>query len=276
MGVDVRRTAYDADDEVEVFEDDVRDWFRYDEERYDLVVHLAGVIGGRAKIEGDPLALAVNLELDTAFFRWVARTRQPHVVYMSSSAVYPAHMQDGAPLRMSEDLVDVNDRWFGRPDEMYGWAKLSGEYLAQRVRHHDVIVTVMRPFSGYAEDQDLDYPFPSFVDRARRRADPFEVWGDGEQVRDFIHVDDVVGATMAAVRAGYNGPLNVASGRPTSFNDLQRLVCAVADYDPEVRHLLAAPRGVRYRVGSPDRMLQVYTPTVSLERGIERALHPSK
>jgi nucleoside-diphosphate-sugar epimerase len=280
VGVDVRPTSYDDDDEVEAFEDDVRDWFRYDEERYDLVVHLAGVVGGRAKIEGDPLALAVNLEIDTAMFRWAARTKQPHVVYMSSSAAYPRLLQEGDrryPVLHESELDVVNASYLGRPDEVYGWAKLNGEYLAQRVREvAGTVVTVMRPFSGYGADQDLDYPFPSFIKRARDREDPFIIWGDGEQVRDFVHVDDVVGATLAAVEAGYNGPMNVASGRPTSFNDLQKLVCQAAGYDPEVEHITTAPRGVEHRVGSPDLMERYYRLTVSLEQGIERALDPPR
>jgi nucleoside-diphosphate-sugar epimerase len=268
-GIDLRSSPFTT------YRTDVRKWFADpDNVTYDLVIHLAGVVGGRAKIEGDPLALAVNLELDTAMFRWAVRTKQKHVVYMSSSAVYPTYLQ--GPLSdvvLRENDVNVEDSTLGMPDQVYGWAKLNGEVLAQRAREHGVVVTVMRPFSGYGGDQDLDYPFPSFIRRAFLRHDPFEVWGDGRQVRDFVHVDDVVGATLAAVDARHDGPLNVCSGIPTSFNDLQRYVCAVAGYHPKVQHLFDAPRGVGYRVGDPGRMLQVYgSLRITLENGIRRAL----
>lgn len=272
VGVDVRPGFHT--DQVR----DCRDFFAYDRSRWDLIVHLAGIVGGRARIEGDPLALAVNLELDAALFRWVAETRQPHVVYMSSSAVYPTSMQAaGQHYRLIERVVDPRHDAFSRPDELYGWAKLSGEVLAQRVRERDTIVTVMRPFSGYGSDQDLDYPFPSFIRRALDLDDPFTVWGDGTQARDFVHVDDVVGATLAAVDAKWNDALNVCSGVATSFNELQRLVCREAGYEPRVEHVTDAPRGVAYRVGAPGKMLEVYgRPRVSLIEGIRRALEEMK
>jgi len=76
-------------------------------------------------------------------------------------------------------------------------AKLSGEYLAGfAAKEYGLDVIVYRPFSGYGEDQDLTYPFPSIVRRAVRRESPFVVWGSGKQLRDFIHIDDVVEAVF--------------------------------------------------------------------------------
>jgi nucleoside-diphosphate-sugar epimerase len=246
---------------------------------YDLVVHAAAVVGGRAKIDGDPLALAVNLELDAAMFRWAARARPGRVLYLSSSAVYPVFLQETVgqlPMMatLSEDLVDPAGDMFP-PDQVYGWSKLVGERLAVSLREAGVPVTVVRPFSGYGGDQALDYPFPSFIDRARRQADPFDIWGPGTQVRDFIHVSDVIGGALAAADAGVDGPLNLCTGIPTSFNELATMVIAAGGfaegYRPQVRHL-DCPVGVDWRVGDPDRMLEVYQPKVGLVDGIAMAL----
>jgi nucleoside-diphosphate-sugar epimerase len=243
---------------------------------FDLVVHAAAVIGGRAKIDGDPLATAVDLELDAAMFRWAACARPGRVVYLSSSAVYPVHLQEGNRADNPDGgrLLEVDNVTLtgGQPDQTYGWSKLVGEHLAGQLRRSGVFTTVVRPFSGYGADQDEDYPFRAFIERARRRADPFIVWGDGDQVRDLIHVDDVVGATLAAVEAGEDGPLNVCTGEETSLNDLAALVCDVAGYRPEVLHLLDSPTGVRHRVGDPTRMLKLYAPKHDLEADIREAL----
>jgi nucleoside-diphosphate-sugar epimerase len=126
--------------------------------------------------------------------------------------------------------------------------------------------------SGYGTDQALDYPFPSFIQRAKQRRDPFEIWGTGRQVRDWIHVDDIVGATLAAVDQDITGPANLGTGRPVSFNQLAEMVCKEASYQPQLKHILGAPDGVQYRVADPTRMLSYYQPKISLEEGIRRAL----
>lgn len=265
---------------------DALDFFRTNTTRYDLAIHCAAVIGGRASIDGTPLSVATNLALDCWYFRWLARTGTPRAVYFSSSAAYPTVLQDseyhdryGATSRdrvrrltlgsrLSESDISLNV--MQRPDQTYGFAKLAGEFLAQYAE--DTRVTIVRPFSGYGEDQSADYPFPSFIDRAKRKADPFEIWGDGEQTRDWIHIDDVVGATLAAVEQEVAGPVNLCTGRATSFNELAKLVCAEAGYSPAFRHLPSKPSGVHYRVGDPTKLLSFYTPKVTLEEGIRRAL----
>jgi nucleoside-diphosphate-sugar epimerase len=259
---------------------------------YDLVVHCAAVIGGRAKIDGSPLETAVNLELDAAMFRWAARAKPGRVLYISSSAAYPVELQteqagririvrdDDHGLRLPESglfapLADGHPsgtRPVYTPDQVYGWSKVMGEVLAARLRETGVPVTVVRPFSGYGHDQSPDYPFRAFLERAMRREDPFRLWC-GDCVRDFIHVDDVVkGALTIALDSLTEQPVNLCTGRGTSFTDLARMVTDAVGYSPEIIADPAAPSGVAYRVGDPERMLQSYVPEVRLEDGIARSL----
>lgn len=256
---------------------DCRHFFNsYPKTQFDLVVHLAALVGGRAMIENQPLRLAVDLELDAAMFQWTVATGQPRVVYYSSSAAYPTHVQSGnPPLTSYETMIEVGKKgakWLGVPDMSYGWVKLTGEYLATLAEEKGVRVHVFRPFSGYGSDQDLTYPFPSFIRRALDRRDPFEIWGDGTQVRDWVHIDDVVAGTLACVHQDVKGPVNLCTGVPTDFRQLQRLVCRAAGYEPKVLLKSDMPAGVMYRVGDPTRMLNYYTPQITLERGIERAM----
>jgi nucleoside-diphosphate-sugar epimerase len=252
--------------------------------RFDLVIHCAARIGGRQGIEGDPLGVAVNLDLDQAVLRWAATARPGRLVYLSSSAVYPVGLQGPRPAAtgrgpavvgewagLSEDQAEVDD-YHGAPDRTYGWAKLVGEALAAELRTSGVPVTVLRPFSGYGADQTPDYPFRAFIERARRREDPFVVWGTGRQARDWVHVDDLVAAMLAAVDAGLDGPVNVCTGRATTMTELARMVCAAAGYQPEIAPRPEKPAGVAWRVGDPTRLRELYTPAVSLEDGIKRAL----
>jgi nucleoside-diphosphate-sugar epimerase len=250
---------------------DALDFFRTDDRRWDLAIHAAAIVGGRASIDGSPLGVAINLALDSWYFRWLARTGTPRAVYFSSSAAYPVALQQPGPIhRLVESDIDYEQP--GRPDATYGLAKLVGEQLAQYAEAEGCRVHILRPMSGYGADQDEAYPFPAFICRAKERQDPFEIWGDGSSTRDWVHVDDLVGATLAAVDQDVTGPINVGWGKATSFDELAGLVTEAAGYRPELKHLATAPQGVHHRVCDPKRMFDVYQPRVELEEGIRRAL----
>ena len=72
---------------------DCRDFFKHSTEQFDLIIHLAAIVGGRETIENEPLSVATDLSIDSEFFNWVIKTKQPRVVYFSSSAAYPVHLQ---------------------------------------------------------------------------------------------------------------------------------------------------------------------------------------
>jgi len=245
----------------------------------DLVVHCAAVVGGREYIEGSPAELAAtNLELDAALWRWALEVRPARVVYLSSSAAYPVIHQTGKHhTRLDERLLDLAlDHGIAfEPDATYGLVKLVGEQMARAVAGAGVPVTVVRPFSGYGSDQDATYPFAAFIDRALNREDPFEVWGNGRQVRDFIHIDDIVAGILGLVRLGLDGPVNLGTGIATTSLELAELVIAGIgdDYHPQVQLRPDKPVGVAYRVADTrvaDKLgLAV---TVGLGAGIMRAL----
>ncbi len=254
---------------------DCRDFFRQSDRRFDLVIHLAAIVGGRETIEGNPISVATDLSIDAEMFNWAVATGQPRIVYYSSSAAYPVRLQR-QPYRLKELDIDLDD--VRNPDFTYGWAKLTGEMLADYARRQAGIeVYVFRPFSGYGEDQDLTYPFPSFIKRIIEEADPFEIWGDGNQVRDFIHIEDVVDASLAAVERGIQEPVNLGWGRPTSFNELARICFEVAGVAPKpIKHLTDKPTGVDYRCCDNSRLLTFYEPRITLEEGIRRAIEHAR
>lgn len=258
---------------------------------FDLVVHCAYRVGGRASIDATNDHFTRNVELDAALFAWAIRTKQPHVLYFSSSAIYPTQYQTEDYVtstqtpHLHEDDQTPRDGREPDCDADYGWAKYVGELLAQNAIENGVNVTIVRPFSGYGSDQSTDYPFPAFVRRALDRADPFTVWGNARQVRDWIHVDDVVRGSLAVVECdrqepltalGRTRPVNVCSGDGTALGDLALLICERAGYAPELTVDATAPMGVFHRVGDPTLFHEIYVPHVTLDEGIERALREVK
>jgi nucleoside-diphosphate-sugar epimerase len=264
-------SAIDLKPTAAVLKRDALDHFRTSDVRFDLAIHCAAIVGGRASIDGSPLGVATNLALDAWYMRWLVRSKTPRAVYFSSSAAYPVALQQPGEIRRLVE-TDIDYEKPGRPDATYGLAKLTGEQLCQYAEAAGTRMTVLRPFSGYGEDQDLSYPFPAFIQRAKQRQAPFEIWGDGSSTRDWIHIDDLVGATLAAVEQDIQGPVNLGTGKATSFDELAHLVTEAAGYQPELDHIKTAPQGVHHRVCDPSRMLDFYTPKVTLDEGIRRAL----
>lgn len=249
---------------------DARTFFRHDDRHFDLVLHCAAVVGGRQTIEGQPMAVATDLAIDSDAFQWALRTRPGRFVYFSSSAAYPTRLQGPVHHRpLHERDIDLDQ--VDQPDHVYGWVKLTGEHLARHARSEGLPVTVVRPFSGYGGDQDLDYPFPSFVARAVQRMDPFPVWGSGQQVRDWVHVDDAVGAVLELVARRVDGPVNLCTGRGVSMDTLAGMCMDAAGYRAPIVHV-DGPEGVLWRVGDPAGMERWYRPSWTLEAGVADAV----
>jgi len=254
---------------------DVRDFFHaYSSARFDLVVHLAAVVGGRVNIESDPLAVATDLSIDAEMFNWVVRSKtMPKVIYFSSSAVYPLSLQqrdNNVPLpEIALEFNETDD--FEFPDMTYGWAKLSGELLAKYAHeHYGLDVRIYRPFGGYGEDQDLTYPVPAIVRRIVSKENPVVVWGSGGQLRDFIWIDDVVHAVEKTmdVEELSGKPLNLGTGRAVSFRELAEITCKMLGHDAVIKNDPYKPEGVFARVADTAELSKYYKPLVTLEEGL--------
>lgn len=259
---------------------DFSQFVNYSSKVFDLVVHAAAAAPHRRAIDEQKANFPYNVMLDAAMFNWAITTKQKHVVYLSSSAVYSDELHhptlggsvaDGMQFPFTEDMGFLHE-----PFDVYGQTKRIGERMAQQALWAGVPVTIVRPFSGYGEDQSEDFPFRAFIERARRRENPFTIWGDAGQVRDWIHIDDIVRGIMALVEARVTAPVNLCTGIETSMHDLARMIVEkIPEYEPKALVDANAPMGVRYRVGDPTLLNAFYTPTVTIEEGIKRALGTS-
>ena len=250
-----------------------RDKFSIDYKKLDDVFHFAAIVGGRAKIDGDPMMVALDLAIDAEFFYWICNNKPNRVLYPSSSAAYPIDLQtDEAAIALKE--TDIDFAKMGEPDMTYGWSKLTGEYLAKiAAKHYGVHITCIRPFSGYGEDQDLTYPIPAIARRAALKEDPFEVWGTGNQGRDFVHIDDVIDCILLAMDNIDDGTaINIGMGRLTSFREIIDVFCQFANYSPKIKTLLDKPVGVHSRYCNMDFVKQKigWQAKISLEEGLKR------
>ncbi len=242
------------------------------------VYHLASIVGGRSLIDGDPLMVSYDLAIDSMLFTWATRSKGvlERLLYASSSAAYPIHLQsEEKALALKEEYIQFNEK-LGQPDMTYGWSKLTGEFLA-RLAHskYGLHVACVRPFSGYGEDQDLTYPTPSIALRVARHDSPIEVWGTGEQGRDFVHIDDCVDAMMIILDKVKDGRgINIGSGTLTSFNELIALFCDIEGHTAEIKRLIDKPVGVQSRYADTTILNKEikWKPKISLRKGMTRVL----
>lgn len=252
---------------------DLLDWLPSNTTHYDFVFHLAALVKGRRAIEFEPLTVARNCQLDLTVFEYLMRMRHGHLVYFSSSAVYPLDRQVRLflpPLR--EDEVDVRHGPLGIPDLTYGWTKLAGEFIASLLAERSGLpITIYRPFSVYGPGQAQCYPMTAIVCRALRRQDPLVVWGSGTQCRDFVHIDDFLNIVMATFASQHStAPLNIATGQGTNFKEVARVVARIMRYQPAIAIDRQQPEGVLWRVGAVDSIPTELRPIVGLGEGLEQ------
>jgi UDP-glucose 4-epimerase len=250
---------------------------------FEYVFALASIVGGRSKIDGDPIGVGVDLAIDALFFQWVVRNKGTigRVLYASSSAAYPINLQTASGhIALKEDMIDFGSGKLGQPDMTYGWSKLTGEYLSYlAASRYGISIACVRPFSGYGEDQDLSYPVPAIAFRVARGDDPVTVWGTGEQGRDFVHIEDCITAMILAVQRIQDGSgINIGTGRLTTFLEVATLFAALDGRKPAIKPQLDKPVGVQSRYCDPSRMEQVlqWKPSISLEDGFRRVLEAAR
>jgi GDP-L-fucose synthase len=260
------------------YEADCRMWFHdHPGEQFDYVYHLAAIVGGRLVIENNPLAVAVDLSIDAEYWDWAKDARPEKTICFSSSAAYPIALQTQEHfVLLEEDMISFEGD-IGMPDLSYGWSKLTCEYLARLAyERHGLKSVCYRPFSGYGEDQDDTYPFPSICKRAidNRGADVLKVWGSGLQMRDFIHIEDCVeGVQSTCDKIDDGDAINLSTGIYTNFREFAALAAEVCGYSPEVLGMSDKPTGVFARGGDTSKQRDLgFEYQISFREGIERAI----
>ena len=163
----------------------------------DIVFHLAADHGGRGYVNQHQADCAGNLILDGQVFRACARVGVRKVVYASSGCVYPNFLQTDP-----HQVVRLSENEAGPPfdaDNMYGWANVMAEQTLRAYHREFGLRSVScRYFTVYGERAREQHSMIAMIARAFVKQDPFVVWGDGEQVRDWTYVQDIVAGTIRA------------------------------------------------------------------------------
>jgi UDP-glucose 4-epimerase len=211
-----------------------------------FVFHLAAEKHNQSK--DDPVrVMRSNIEGTWLLLDAAARAGVEKIVFTSS--LYAYGRLGGAPF-VEDELP--------RPRTIYGISKLTGEHLLAVA---GTPFTVLRYLFVYGPRQFAGMGYKSVIVKTFERllrGEPPVVFGDGEQTLDYVFVDDVVDATLAALASGANGEvINIGSGRPTTVNELMTLMQDVAGTRLPVRHDPPDWTAGSYRVGNVDKARRV-------------------
>jgi GDP-D-mannose 3', 5'-epimerase len=241
------------------------------------VYNLAADMGGMGFIENNKAACMLSVLINTHLLEAAVHAGVERYFYASSACVYAAGKQRSPAVTALRE----EDAHPAEPEDGYGWEKLFSERMCRHFREDlDLYTRVARYHNVYGPNGTYDggrEKAPAAICRKIAEAKltgkhEIEVWGDGEQTRSFMYIDDCVYGTQAIMDSGIECPINLGSSELVTISELVDIVAGIAGIAVERHHDLTAPQGVRGR-NSDNTLIQRelgWQPSIPLERGLER------
>jgi len=236
------------------------------------VYHLAADMGGIEYITAYHARVARNNVLMNSEMLEASRINGVSRLFFSSSAcIYPQYLQDVPDVTPLKEA----DAYPADPEEGYGWEKLFTEKMCQyyledfefetRVaRFHNVF----GPLGTY--DGGREKAPAAICRKVALASDEIEVWGDGQQTRSFMYIDDCTEGIYRIMQSSHRQPINLGTERLVTVDDLVDIVCDTAGKVLKTRHDVSRPQGVRGRNSDNDLLRRAldWEPNVPLEKGL--------
>jgi UDP-glucose 4-epimerase len=261
------RVNLEAIQEARFIEGDVRDRdaVREAADGTDAIFHLAASVGNKRSIDLPLDDAATNVLGTLNVLEAARRAGIPKVVFSSSAGIFG----ELKTLPIREDHP-------AEPDSPYGASKLGAEKAGLAyAKLYGIEFVALRYFNVYGPNQRLD-PYgnviPIFVFRMLR-GEPVTIFGDGEQTRDFVFVDDVVQANIrAATTPGVWGAFNIGSATRISINALVEKLKRIGGVNPEVRYGPPRPGDVRHSLADVSAAKQAFgfEPSPAMDENLTR------
>jgi nucleoside-diphosphate-sugar epimerase len=240
----------------------------------DLIFHLAADHGGRGYVDLHQAACAGNLGLDGLIFRACLQGNVEKVVFASSGCIYPNYIQSDP-----QEILYLTEDKAGPPydaDNLYGWAKLMAEMTLQAYhRDYGLKAASCRYFTVYGPRGHENHAVIAMIARAFVEQNPFVVWGNGEQIRNWTHVDDIVSGTLRAAEVIEDGTaINLGTMERTRVIDAVHEVLRYTGHDAAIELHPEMPTGPMNRVAdnSLAKRLLRWEPKVKFMSGLRSTI----
>jgi nucleoside-diphosphate-sugar epimerase len=255
-GVDIKLHEYRKTDADEFVRGDLREQAVCrkitSDIQFDELYQLAADMGGAGYIftgEHDAMVMHNSATINLNMVEEVKRTGINKIFYSSSACIYPAHIQE----KTSNPGLKEIDAYPAAPDSEYGWEKLFSERMFMSyARNYGIEVHIARfhnIFGPYGTWDGGREKAPAAMCRKIAETPDggeIEIWGDGEQTRTFLIVDECLEGIRRLMNSNVSGPVNIGSDELISINDLAKMTMEIAGKHLSIKHI-AGPLGVRGR-----------------------------
>ena len=242
-----------------------------------MIYNLAADMGGMGFIETHKAECMLSVLVSTHMLVAAKEAGTERFFYSSSACVYNGDKQTEADVTALKE----EDAYPALPEDGYGWEKLFSERMARHYREDYGIATrVARYHNVYGPEGTYDggrEKAPAAICRKVIAAklsgkNDIEIWGDGEQTRSFMYIDDCTEGTIKLATSDIIEPLNIGSDELVSINRLVDIVEKIAGVKLKRSYKLDAPKGVRGRNSDNTliKKLMSWAPSIRLEDGMEK------
>ena len=275
-GVDIKEPEFEPSTAQEFILKDLRQYENCLEvtDGVSEVYNLAADMGGIGYITASHAEITRNNVLINSHMLEASRTNKvSRYFYSSSACVYPAYKQDESDV----PALKEPDAYPAEPEEGYGLEKLFTEKLCQYYREDFGLETrIARFHNAYGPQGTYEggkEKAPAALSRKIALAndvDEIEVWGDGNQTRSFMYIDDCTEGIYRIMQSDYHEPLNLGSDRLVTVDELIDIIARIAGKTIKKKHDLSKPQGVRGRNSDNTLIRKVlgWEPSITLEEGL--------
>lgn len=216
----------------------------------DYIFHFAAMASVPLSVENPVECNEINLNATIKLLKSAVNNDVEKIVFSSSSSVYGENRN--IPLKETEPPM---------PASPYAASKASCElYLRTFYESYGLNYTALRYFNVFGPNQDKNSQYaaviPNFIS-AFLEGEQAEIYGDGEQTRDFVYVGDVVKANINACKSDYNGIVNIASGEKMTVNKLYEIIKNTLNSDLEPKYLPKRPGDIKHSLADVSNMEKI-------------------
>jgi len=246
----------------------------------EIVFHLAAVHGGRGYITTHPADVSSNYSIDHHVFEGCNDSNVKNLVFASTACVYPTKLQDtiGSDYKLKEKDADpTNLDTFMSADIEYGWEKLMSEMqLNAFKKQYGLKGCPVRFVTAYGPRENETHAIIALIYKALAKMDPYQIWGDGNQERDFTYVEDIVDGTILSAEKITDGtPINLGTGQRYKMIDVVNLIFKIIGWKPQNFEFdTSKPVGALSRALDNERANKLlgWSPQFTLEDGLRKTI----
>jgi len=246
----------------------------------EIVFHLAADHGGRGYISSHPADVCSSFAVDHHVFEACSDTNVEKVIFASSACVYPTDLQKdiGSDYKLKEtDSNTSNLDSYLSADVEYGWAKLMSEVQMNSFqKQFGLKGCPVRFVTAYGPRENETHAIIALIYKAVEHMDPYEIWGDGQQERDFTYVEDIIdGTVLCAEKISDMTPVNLGTGKRYKMIDVANMIFRTLGWTPKnIAFDTSKPTGAVSRALDNTRAKELlgWEPKYDLENGLRETI----